>query len=202
MYLPGFEPDIEEWTSDDWETPSDIAGAIARLIQPHEMDILEPAAGTGQILAQIPYHPDRIVTAVEIKQGRYKQGSTEDYPNLCQWLWGDFLEQSFDCHFSLIVTNPPFSLRMEFIERSLQLLTPNGRLLFLLPVDFYCGKAMGNKWRRLPCYIHKQYTIQNRVAYLDALGQPQKGRQIYDAVFDIRKSEGRGWENNNAITFL
>ncbi len=198
MYLPGFEPDIEEWTSDDWETPNDIAGAIARLIQPHEMDILEPAAGTGQIIKAISYHVNRRVVAIEQKKSRYRQGRC----GYAQWKCGDFLNYEFNRNFDLVVTNPPFSLRMEFIERSLQLLKPSGRLLFLLPVDFYCGKAMGNKWQRLPCYIHKQHTIQHRVAYLDALGQPQKGRQIYDAVFDIRKSEGRGWENDNAIAFL
>lgn len=198
MYLPGFEPDIEEWSNDDWETPNEVAGAIARLIKPYEMDILEPAAGSGQIIRAIPFHPNRRVVAIEQKRSRYKQGRN----GYAAWKNGDFFTYQFERQFDLIVTNPPFSLRMEFIEKSLQILKSRGRLLYLLPIDFYCGKAMGNVWRQLPCYIHKQYTIQNRVAYLDARGQPQKGRQVYDAVFDIRKTEGNRWESSKVIVFL
>lgn len=201
MYLPGFEPDIEKWTSDDWETPNDIAAAIARLITIHEINILEPTAGNGQIVKNIPFN--KRVWAIEQKEGRYVYGA--DCSRNCsfiQWINADFLSTSLEMRFDVIVTNPPFSLRMEFIERSLQLLKSNGRLLFLLPIDFYCGNAMGDKWRQLPCYIYKQYTIQYRVPYLNSDGVPQKGRRVYDAVFDIRKIEGRGWKNSEAIIFL
>lgn len=192
-YLPGFEPDVDEWTNDDWETPSPIAQQIGALIRDDERFILEPAAGTGQILRFIKWDLDPFVVAVELKPDRFNRGRQR-----CsgEWINSNFLfdnlikdwtpdaQKSFE--FDLIVTNPPFSLRMEFIERSLSFLRPNGRLLFLMPIDFNCGLRMGNKWKQLDCHIHHVYRIQNRIAYLNAKGKPQSGRQVYDAVFDIR----------------
>lgn len=186
-YLPGFEPDLDEWTSDDWETPTDVAKAIASLVQPHELDILEPCAGSGQIAGAIAWHPQRLVTAIEIKPGRTQKG--KDRCHWVKWASGDFLAVELTELFDLAITNPPFSLRFEVIRRSLQLLKPEGRLLFLMPIDFNCGKAAGNEWKTLDCHIHHTYRIQNRIAYLDANGKPQNGRQIYDAVFDIRRGK-------------
>ncbi len=40
----------EEWTSDDWQTPTRVAKKICNLIQPDELTILEPSAGCGQIV--------------------------------------------------------------------------------------------------------------------------------------------------------
>lgn len=183
-YLPGFEPLPDEWNSDDWQTPSDLASAITSLIRDDEVDILDPAAGTGQLVIPIKWLPRRLVTAVEIKLSRYKHG--QERCHWVNWIHGDFFELSIHDQFDLIIANPPFSLRMEFIAESLKLLKPSGRLLYLMPIDFNCGKAMGDRWKQLSCNIHHQYDIQHRVAYLDANGIPQRGRQIYDAVFDIR----------------
>ncbi|HBE17066.1 MAG TPA: hypothetical protein DDW51_05505 [Cyanobacteria bacterium UBA11367] len=179
---------MEDWTNNDWQTPMNIAELMADLIHPMEIDILEPAAGTGQIVRSINTK-NRNVTAIEIKKSRYEKAT-----GIANWINGDFFNH-YD-KYDLIIGNPPFSLRIEFIKHSLELLNPNGRILFLLPIDFYCGKKTGDAWRGLSCYIHHQYTFQHRIAYLGKDGIPQKGRQIYDAVFDIRVG------NSGSVTFL
>ena len=178
-----FGESLDEWTNDDWETPNDEAKAMAELTKRYEVDILEPAAGSGQIVQFIPPDECRNVTALELKPSRVKTGR-DRCPN-ATWFQGDYLKHEFDGKFDLIITNPPFLLRMEYIERSLLLLKPKGRLLFLMPIDFYCG-LKGDIWKSLGCRIDDQWTIQNRVSYLNKNGTPQPGRRVYDAVFDIR----------------
>jgi SAM-dependent methyltransferase len=187
-YLPGFEPDIDTWTSDDWQTPTKEAEKVVSLIQDDELTILDPCAGIGQLVKPIKWVDSRLVTAIELKPGRVKVG--QDRCHWVNWIQGDFFSYQFSEQFDLVLANPAFSLRMDFIRRSLELLKSNGRLLYLMPTDFNCGKAMGNTWKRLDCHIHHQYDFQHRIAYLDANGVPQSGRQIYDAVFDIRPGSG------------
>ena len=192
-YLPGFEPNLDEWTNDDWETPNPIAQQMAALVQDDELEILEPAAGTGQILKAISWRMRRIPVAVELKPSRVNIG--RERCHLAAWINADFFQWTevwSGAEFDLIITNPPFSLRMEFIARSLSLLKPDGRLLFLMPIDFNCGLKAGNRWKQLDCHIHHQYVVQSRIAYLNANGKPQSGRQIYDVVFDIRKGKEGG----------
>jgi predicted RNA methylase len=184
------------WTNDDWQTPTEVAKKIAGLIKDSEITILEPAAGTGQIVRKIGAER-RLIMALEKNQERVRKGRRDTGNESICWDCADFLNYKFHDRFDLIVGNPPFSLRMEFINRSLELLESNGRILFLLPIDFYCGKKMGDRWNDLNCHIHRQYTVQHRIAYLDRDGVPRKGRQVYDAVFDIRLGK-----RNPLISFL
>ncbi|HEY9299818.1 MAG TPA: class I SAM-dependent methyltransferase [Phormidium sp.] len=194
LCLPGFEIDIEEWTTDDWQTPSKESKSIANLIRLDELDILEPAAGTGQLIQFIEPLPGRTITAVEIKTGRVNRGKERfsEQRDWVHWINKNFITYQFQQKFDLILSNIPFSLKMEFIEKSLTLLRPEGRLLFLMPIDFNCGVENGNRWQQLDCHIHHVYVIHHRVAYLNAQGVPQKGRQVHDAVFDIRLGRQEG----------
>ena len=189
-YLPGFEPDVNEWTNDDWETPNPIAQQMGALVRDEELDVLEPAAGTGQIVRFIPWRMRRIPVAVELKPSRTNVG--RERCHWAAWIQSDFFQWRSNTEFDLIITNPPFSLRMEFIAHSLSMLKPDGRLLFLMPIDFNCGLKAGNRWKQLDCHIHHQYVAQSRIAYLNSKGKPQSGRQIYDVVFDIRRGKEGG----------
>ena len=197
----------EDFTSDDYGTPDHIAKAIAGLILPTDGTILEPFAGTGQIAKYIP--GGRYLVCNEIKSSRCKQGAKKVKANF--WLNEDFFADAFveDC-FDLIVSNPPFSLCLEAIARSLTLLNsnnPNSRILFLMPLDWNCSKARAEQFNNLDAHIHHVYRIPERIDYLmngipcsrtqkvkDGVpvfkpsGKPEmmSGRQCYDAVFDIR----------------
>ncbi len=200
----------QNFTPDDYETPDHIAEAMAKLIKPTDKYVLEPFAGTGQI---IKYLPTRCWTdAIEIKTLRYLQLG---YANYCTSYNDDFFNFEFFKNYKipgydLIISNPPFSLIMDAIELSLDLLNPENpeaRILFLVPISTFSSVARSERLKQLHCFIHHTYLIPQRVDYLkDGTpmsktqrvkdGVPQfnrqgkpifcSGRQEYDAVYDIR----------------
>lgn len=182
-----------DFTRDCWETPDAIAQRMAALVLKSDRRIMEPAAGSGQIAQYLP--PGSV--CCEIKPLRVQRLRLKA-PH-CQPLQTDFLslalniaplsefielEQGFD----LIITNPPFSLAIEFIDQGLRLLNkdnPNARLLYLLPIDFGCSIKRGTALATLDCHVYHVYWIRDRIAYIRD-GIAYKGRQCYDAVFDLR----------------
>jgi hypothetical protein len=210
---------LEEFTNDDYETPDAIAQAIANLVLPTEKYILEPFAGTGQIVKYLP--SDRIIDVVEIKRSRYLQ--LIQLKNHCFTYNGSFFEFQHGGYYDLIITNPPFSLCIESINYSLEFLNPDNpdaRLLFLMPLDWNCAQSRAKVWNELDAHIHHVYRIPKRVDYLingvPCSKTPKKldngkdminplsrkpimmsGRQCYDAVFDIRLGK-----ENPSTTFL
>lgn len=182
-----------DFTPDCWETPDDIAQKIAALVRSCDRTIMEPAAGTGQIAQYLPSGS----FCCEIKPLRVQRLKLK--ASNCHALQADFLflrldrpplSQFEDLHqgFDAIVTNPPFSLAIEFIEQGLRLLNkdnPNARLLYLLPIDFGCSIKRGTALQALDCHIYHVYWVMDRIAYIRD-GIAYKGRQCYDGVFDLR----------------
>ncbi len=169
---------------------------MASLIQFDDHRILEPANGSGRVAKHLP--PGSF--CCEIKPSRVELG-IKNAPH-CHWLGGDFMIYPFEqlsSKWDLIITNPPFSQCIQFIERGLELLdleNPDARLLYLLPIDFCSSVERGKAFQSLDCHIHHEYRIMNRVAYIRD-GQAVKGRQLYDCVFDIRPTRLTG-----AVSFL
>lgn len=192
------------FTADDWETPDDVACRMAGLVRPSDLRILEPAAGSGQIAKYLPSGS----FCCEIKSNRVALGQKK--APQCHWKQYDFFtlaielirlneknEARYGC--DVIITNPPFSKAIEFIEQGLTLLNrdnSNARLLYLLPIDFCSSIKRGMAFKALDCHVYHEYRIMNRIAYIRG-GKSVKGRQIYDAVFDIRPGRKPG-----AISFL
>ena len=193
-----------DFTSDDWETPDEVAERMAALIQPSDRRILEPAAGTGCLAKFLP--PGTF--CCEIKHHRVEVGRRKA-PH-CHWKHYDFFDLALGLTLlnelgeswqgcDVIITNPPFSKCIEFIEQGLKLLNrnnPNARLLYLLPINFCCSIKRGKAFQSLDCHIHHEHRIMNRVAYIRD-GRPVKRRQIYDAVFSIKPGRNLG-----AVSFL
>lgn len=206
----------EDFTNDDYETPDDIAKAMATLVLPADKNILEPFAGTGQIVKYLP--SDRILDVVELKRSRYMQ--LIELQNHCFAYHGSFFNFVYGNEYDLIITNPPFGIVMEAISHSLKLLNPDNptaRLLFLIPLDTFASQGRSEKLKNLDAHIHHTHLIPKRIDYLKdgepmskcqkiingipqfKNGKPIKnsGRQCYDAVFDIRLGK-----ENPSTTFL
>ena len=205
----------DDFTPDDYETPDHVAEAISKLLLPSDKKILEPFAGSGQIAKFMP--TNRFTDCFEIKGSRVADGKI-NAPK-ARWLQADFFDLDFTSlpskyYYDLIVTNPPFSLCIKAIRRSLSLLNNNkeSRLLFLMPIDWYCSKRVSKEWEELNAHIHHIYPIKGRIDYLkngERMSKQQKfingvpqfkadgspvmnsGRQVYDAVFDIRLGSDR-----------
>jgi hypothetical protein len=181
----------EDWTSDSWETPPEIASKMADLLRDDEYVILEPAAGRGNIVRHIPIGPlsagqDRGVFAVELNPKRVAEGKL--LAPKAVWQQGNFLSMQLQPEYDVVISNPPFSLAMDFLEHSLLWLYPenrNARLLYLLPGDFFASQERCDQFEALDCHIHHRYRIRGRVAYIKE-GVQVEGRKIYDCVYDIR----------------
>jgi len=186
----------EDFTSEDYETPPVVAAGIARLARYSEKRILEPSAGRGSIVRELARRHKAEVTAIELKPNRVNDGRVLA-PD-ANWICGDFLNGGIlppDSKFDLIVTNPPFSWGIEFIERSLALLKDErSRLLFLLPGDYFASQERNDRFESLNCCISYRWRIRGRVDYLKE-GILQTGRQIYDSVYEIRPGKNRATES-------
>jgi hypothetical protein len=192
-----------------------LAKAMANLVLLTDREILEPFAGSGQIAKYLP--GDRSVECVEIKYSRFLEG--KEKAKSATWVNGNFFSGVSKWGCDLIISNPPFSLCVEAVAKSLELLndSPNSRLLFLMPLDWNCSQGRAKAWESLDAHIHHVYPVADRVDYLkDSIpmskqqkfigGVPQfkngkpvmnSGRQCYDAIFDIRLGK-----QNSALTLI
>jgi SAM-dependent methyltransferase len=114
---------------DFYETPSWAIRAIVRtLVVPEGARILDPGCGTGAILRELgALFPENEVVGLEKEEGRFRAASAStDLPVL----HGDF----FTHHekWDLIVSNPPYSHVLEFVQHALTL-APIVCMLLRLP---------------------------------------------------------------------
>ena len=181
----------EDWTSDCWETPPEIARKMAALLTDKDLAILCPAAGRGSIASRIkvgllPTKQARGVYAIELNPQRVADGQIL-VPRVL-WECADFLNLKPVPEYDVVIENPPFSLALGFIERSLLWLNPanpEARLLYLLPGDYFASQERCDRFEALDCHIHHRHRIRGRVAYIKE-GVQMEGRQISDCVYDMR----------------
>lgn len=178
-------PDV--WNPNLWETPTHIAKAMAMILNEDEALILEPCAGTGQIARAIADIRDLAgwdceLMAIEILKERSEKLEDNRYFSID----ADFIDFDFgDQRFDAVVTNPPFDIGLDILEKSLLLLKSGGRCLFLLPIAYFQTQERAKKFATFNAHIHGIYPIVGRVAYLKN-GIPETGRQCDDAIFDVR----------------
>ena len=113
---------------------------------------LEPCVGTGNI-----------ITAMDVI-------------DICpQWTYLDIVDRGYlgtliqnyltwetDERFDFIITNPPYSLASEFVEKSMKLLDNNGMCCMFLKLQFLEGAKRKELFRKYPPkYI---YVFRNRMA--------------------------------------
>lgn len=140
----------ERIASDFYETPLEAIYALLDNYGDISADdvILEPSAGSGNIIRALRnYGFENIINAVEIRDiEKDKLLTISEDVYIC-----DFLRQSFKCKWDVIIGNPPYSQAQEFIDKSLDLLKPGGRLIFLLRTNFLESKKRFEWWQnKLP----------------------------------------------------
>ena len=66
---------------------------------------------------------------------------------------GDYLQMNMTRKYDMIITNPPYTLAQDFIDRSFENLKPYGFLVMLLRLNFFGAQRRGEWWQtHLPNY--------------------------------------------------
>lgn len=138
---------------DFYVTPVDAVLPLVREVcdrwgKVSEPVILDPGAGTGNITRAIrTVWPKAHIVAVEIdprhEAALHAAGASEV-------VIGDYLTTPLDGGFDLIVANPPFSLAVEFIDRSREHLNLFGIMANLLQFNFLGAEKRVDWWKARP----------------------------------------------------
>lgn len=114
-----------------YPTPADAVAALMAVLTINPDDrFLEPCKGDGAIYDAVPL-PVAQKEWAEIRQGR------------------DYLETNWGGQFDLIITNPPFSLTEQFLEKSMSELALGGTLIYLQRVNFLGSRKRVPFWSRI-----------------------------------------------------
>lgn len=132
--------------------------AVGKLLAKYDFNgttMLEPCVGMGHIaytVSAINHHSKNIeVTALDIVDRGYPDTIVQN-----------FLTWETDKKFEMIISNPPYSLGKEFIEKGMELLTENGQMAMFLKIQFLEGAKRKELFEKYPPkYI---YVFRNRMA--------------------------------------
>ena len=134
--LAGMSTTRDRVDNDFYATPRNAIEAILNEVKLNG-SILEPAAGQGHISKVLKeYYPYSEIVSTDLIQREEKFGIP---------IQGgvDFLTHEFNRKFDNVITNPPFNLAQEFIEKALQL--SNDKVIMFAKIQL----LEGNKRREL-----------------------------------------------------
>lgn len=138
---------------DLYETPEWVTMALAPHLPTTACVVWEPACGSGKMVGAL-LNIGFDVTASDIETGR------------------DFLTQSALKPFRAVITNPPYELATEFIERALGLVPCNGFVAMLLRTDFDHAKTRARLFAQSPVFSKKVVLTKRIKWFEDSKGQP------------------------------
>lgn len=103
---------------------------------------MEPCVGNGNIARRVlELYPSIADTAFTDVVDRGFPGTTVE----------DFLQANFDNRrFDLIVTNPPYSMALEFVQKCRSLLAENGVLAMFLKIQYWEGEKRKEDLKKYP----------------------------------------------------
>lgn len=100
--------------------------------------IWEPACGEGHISKVLQAHGYEVISTDLVYQGF---GDPEPL---------DFLTETLDGFEGDIITNPPYSAGLEFVQRALESVRPGGKVAMFLKVQFLEGQKRGAFFKDTP----------------------------------------------------
>lgn len=151
--MAGGNPKEDRVENDYYATNPKAVNMLLNKYDFNGTEFLEPCVGEGHIAKTINdfYNNSKNITCVDIVD--------RGYPNT---IVTDFLRCKTDKKFDAIITNPPYSLGKEFVEKGLELLKDNGQMAMFLKIQFLEGdKREGMFNNNPPKYI---YVFRKRMA--------------------------------------
>ena len=146
--------------SDFYSTPQ---GCVENFLNNHKLqhgNILEPSAGNGNVIETIRDRGYKNhITSLELREE--EENILNKYSD--KVIIDDFLKWKTDKKYKTIIGNPPYSLALDFIEKSLELLEDDGELIFLLRTALLESKKRYEFWQKNP--VNKLYVLANRPSF-------------------------------------
>lgn len=139
--------------NDLYETPAWVTQALVPHLQKINL-IWEPAAGTNAMADVLTEANYKVITS-DLSHGT------------------DFLKvERLSNGASAIITNPPFNLATQFIERALELMKPGGLVAMLTRVDFDSAKTRRHLFADHPAFCKKIVLLRRIVWFEPATASP------------------------------
>ena len=150
--LAGGNPKNERVENDFYATDPQAVELLMEKYQFNEGSFLEPCVGNGNISSVIrDKFPNSKIVGIDIVN--------RGYPNL---IVSDFITYETNQKFDNIITNPPYSLAKEFVEKGMELLNDNGKMAMFLKIQFLEGVKRIDMFKKYPPkYI---YVFSKRMA--------------------------------------
>lgn len=138
--LAGGNPKNNRVENDYYATDPLAVEMLMNVYQFNEGSFLEPCIGNGNISEVVnDRFPNSKIIGVDIVD--------RGYPNT---IIHDFLTYETDAKFDNIITNPPYSLAKEFIEKGMGLLNINGKMAMFLKIQFLEGAKRTEMFKKYP----------------------------------------------------
>lgn len=150
--LVGMSSTRQRVEDDFYATPFEATRAILNKVKLYG-SILEPAAGQGHISTILrEYYPENEIVSTDLIQREDRFG--------CHIQSGiDFITHDFGRTFTTVITNPPFSLAKEFVEKGLEV--ASDKVLMFAKIQFLEGVQRRNLFEKNP--PHAVYVFSKRV---------------------------------------
>ena len=148
---------------DFYATPEETTRAILDVL-PLEGSILEPACGMGHISKVLKeYYPENEIISTDLIDRGFGEGGI------------DFLKHDYGRRFDNIITNPPFKLAKEFVEKALTI--ANDKVIMLMKIQFLESKGRREFLENSPlkyvyCFSERQSTMRNGWKINPKTGKP------------------------------
>jgi len=136
--LAGMSTTRDRVEDDYYATPYEATKMLLDTIK-FDGNFLEPCIGGGHIAEIIKeYYNSEVFGSDLIDRG---------YPNTYV---ADFLTHNFDRKFDNIITNPPYSLAQEFLEKGMEVINNKGKIAMFLKIQFLEGVKRREMFKRYP----------------------------------------------------
>lgn len=148
--------------NDFYPTPYDSIEALLKNydFSKHGLNVLEPSAGNGNICKMYKdKYPNSNITGVELDERHIEELSTKCDKVICT----DFMEFDTNNKFDVIIGNPPFSMAVDFIKKSMEHLNENGVLCFLFRTALLESDCRFEFWKQNP--VNGLLTLHKRPSF-------------------------------------
>lgn len=150
----------ERHPDDFFTTPAWCTRAIVRHLDLQAADVIvEPCCGEGAILKVLSEEFDGIdftVFGIEIDEGRAATAKRAGFEvDTGDALTHERWDQSVNGRVTHVITNPPYKLAMEFVEKALvEVVSLGGTAAFLLRLNWLASQGRADFHRKHPCDVY------------------------------------------------